>query len=133
MMSSSMAWASKTTRPWALIRWFTDCVIRSFVPPLTKQQVTWRRQATSFKRQATSLTIEDYRTIKDGNERIIMKYKLEAKSTKLELKDINDKLMELYNTPGMALHFQPSKLKILKEQIERLIMLEQVVWKQVKL
>ena len=56
-----------------------------------------------------------------------MKYKLEAKSTKLELKDINNKLMELYNTPGMAfLHFQPSKLKILKEQI-RLIMLEQVV------
>ena len=56
-----------------------------------------------------------------------MKYKLEAKSTKLELKDINNKLMELYNTPGMALHFQPSKLKILTDQIERLIMLEQVV------
>ena len=73
------------------------------------------------------MTIDNHRIIKDGNERIIMKYKLEAKSTKLELKDINDKLMELYNTPGMALHFQPSKLKILKEQIERLIMLEQVV------
>ena len=52
---------------------------------------------------------------------------MKAKSTKIELKDINNKLLELYNTPGMALHFQPSKLKILKEQIERLIMLEQVV------
>ena len=52
---------------------------------------------------------------------------MKAKSTKIELKDINDQLLELYNTPGMALHFQPSKLKILKKQIERLIMLEQVV------
>jgi len=56
-----------------------------------------------------------------------MKYNLEAKSTKVELKNINDKLLELYNTPGMALHFQPSKLKIFKEQIEKLIMLEQVI------
>ena len=56
-----------------------------------------------------------------------MKTIMQAKSTKIELKDINDQLLELYNTPGMALHFQPSKLKILKEQIERLIMLEQVV------
>jgi len=55
---------------------------------------------------------------------------MKAKSTKIELKDINDKLLELYNTPGMALHFQPSKLKILKEQIERLIILEQVIWKE---
>ena len=52
---------------------------------------------------------------------------MKATSTKIELKNINDKLQELYNTPGMALHFQPSKLKILKEQIERLIRLEQVV------
>jgi len=56
-----------------------------------------------------------------------MKTIMKAKSTKIELKNINDELLELYNTPGMALHFQPSKLKILKEQIERLIMLEQVV------
>mgnify|MGYP003141300527 CR=1 FL=1 len=90
-------------------------------------QATSDLAQASRKLQATSLTIDNYRIIKDGNERIIMKYKLEAKSTKLELKDINDKLMELYNTPGMALHFQPSKLKILKKQIERLIMLEQVV------
>ena len=40
------------------------------------------------------------------------------------LREINDELLELYNTPGMALHFQPSKLKILKEQIEKLIKLE---------
>jgi|TARA_Y100001973_G_scaffold59459_1_gene87527 hypothetical protein len=56
-----------------------------------------------------------------------MKTIMQAKSTKIELKDINDQLLELYNTRGMALHFQPSKLKILKKQIERLIMLEQVV------
>jgi len=56
-----------------------------------------------------------------------MKVIKKAKSTKIELKDINDKLLELYNTPGMALHFQPSKLKILEEQIKRLIMLEKVV------
>ncbi len=52
---------------------------------------------------------------------------MKATSTKIELKEINDKLLELYNTPGMALHFQPTKLKILKEQIEKLIMLEQVI------
>jgi len=56
-----------------------------------------------------------------------MKYKLEAKSKKVELKNINDKLLKLYNTPGMALHFQPTNLKILKKQIERLIVLEQVI------
>ena len=60
---------------------------------------------------------------KDNN----MNYKVEAKSTKVELKKINDKLLELYNTPSMALHFQPTKLKILKEQIEKLILLEEVV------
>ena len=56
-----------------------------------------------------------------------MKTIMQAKSTKIELKNINDKLLELYNTPGMALHFQPSKLKILKEQIERLIILEEII------
>jgi len=45
---------------------------------------------------------------------------------KTELKKINDVLLKLYNTPGMALHFQPSNLKILKEQIEKLIELEQL-------
>ena len=50
-----------------------------------------------------------------------------VKDAKTELKKINDVLLELYNTPGMALHFQPSKLKILKEQIEKLVLLEQVV------
>jgi len=46
------------------------------------------------------------------------------KDVKTELKKINDTLLELYNTPGMALHFQPTKLKILKEQITKLILLE---------
>ena len=46
------------------------------------------------------------------------------KDVKTELKKINDTLLELYNTPGMALHFQPTNLKILKEQIEKLIKLE---------
>ena len=46
------------------------------------------------------------------------------KDVKSELKKINDTLLELYNTPGMALHFQPTNLKILKEQIEKLILLE---------
>ena len=46
------------------------------------------------------------------------------KDVKTELKKINDTLLELYNTPGMALHFQPTNLKILKEQITKLILLE---------
>jgi|TARA_R100001463_G_scaffold2104_1_gene9001 uncharacterized protein YcgL (UPF0745 family) len=46
------------------------------------------------------------------------------KDVKSELKKINDTLLELYNTPGMALHFQPTNLKILKEQITKLILLE---------
>ena len=50
-----------------------------------------------------------------------------VKDAKTELKKINDVLLDLYNTPGMALHFQPSKLKVLKEQIEKLVLLEQVV------
>ena len=50
-----------------------------------------------------------------------------VKDAKTELKKINDVLLDLYNTPGMALHFQPTKLKILKEQIEKLVLLEQVV------
>jgi hypothetical protein len=31
------------------------------------------------------------------------------------------------NTPGMALQFQPSNLKILKKQIEKLITLEEAL------
>ena len=46
---------------------------------------------------------------------------------KTELKNINDELLKLYNTPGMALQFQPSNLKILKKQIEKLITLEEVL------
>ena len=46
------------------------------------------------------------------------------KDVKTELKKINDTLLKLYNTPGMALHFQPTNLKILKEQITKLILLE---------
>ena len=82
---------------------------------------SYKRQAASVKQQALdNCTVWDY-------IRVNRKDNMKAKSTKIELKDINNKLLELYNTPGMALHFQPSKLKILKKQIERLIMLEQVV------
>jgi hypothetical protein len=58
----------------------------------------------------------------------VSKTKVEVKSTKLELKDINDTLLDLYNAPGMALQFQPSNLKILKKQIERLIVLEEMLY-----
>ncbi len=46
---------------------------------------------------------------------------------KKELKNINDELLEFYNRPGMALHFQPTNLKKLKEIIEKLIFLEEVI------
>ena len=46
---------------------------------------------------------------------------------KTELTKINDELLEFYNRPGMALHFQPSNLKQLKEIIEKLIFLEEVI------
>jgi hypothetical protein len=52
---------------------------------------------------------------------------METTTTKKELQEINNKLMELYNRPGMALHFQPSNLKILKKLIERLVALEDQV------
>ena len=37
------------------------------------------------------------------------------------LQKINDDLLELYNSPGMALHFQPTNLIKLKAIIHRLI------------
>ena len=37
------------------------------------------------------------------------------------LQKINDDLLELYNSPGMALHFQPTNLRKLKAIIHRLI------------
>ena len=46
---------------------------------------------------------------------------------KTELTKINDELLEFYNRPGMALHFQPTNLKKLKEIIEKLIFLEDVL------
>ena len=49
---------------------------------------------------------------------------------KTELTNINDELLEFYNSPGMALHFQPSNLKKLKEIIEKLIFLEEVIGKE---
>ena len=49
------------------------------------------------------------------------------KTIKTELTKINDELLEFYNRPGMALHFQPSNLKKLKEIIEKLIFLEEVI------
>jgi len=52
---------------------------------------------------------------------------MKMETIKTELKNINDELLKLYNTPGMALQFQPSNLKILKKQIEKLITLEEVL------
>ena len=49
---------------------------------------------------------------------------------KTELTKINDELLEFYNRPGMALHFQPTNLRKLKEIIEKLIFLEEVIEKQ---
>ena len=46
---------------------------------------------------------------------------------KNELKNINDELLDFYNKPSMALHFQPTNLKKLKEIIEKLIFLEEVI------
>ena len=48
-------------------------------------------------------------------------------TVKTELKNINDELLEFYNRPGMALHFQPTNLKKLKEIIEKLIFLEDII------
>ena len=43
---------------------------------------------------------------------------------KEELKKINDELMKLYNKPSMALHFQPTNLRVLRGLITRLVLLE---------
>ena len=43
---------------------------------------------------------------------------------KQELKKINDELMKLYNKPSMALHFQPTNLRVLRGLITRLVLLE---------
>jgi hypothetical protein len=43
---------------------------------------------------------------------------------KQELKKINDELMEFYNKPSMALHFQPTNLRVLRRLITKLVLLE---------
>ena len=43
---------------------------------------------------------------------------------KQELKKINDELMEFYNKPSMALHFQPTNLRVLRHLIKKLVLLE---------
>ena len=65
--------------------------------------------------------------IRDGK-----KYTVEVKETSTELKNINDDLLDFYNSPGMALQFQPTKLKILKKLIERLIVLEEILYGKAK-
>ena len=67
-------------------------------------------QAPSGKLQATSLTGPEL-----WDNMGIMKNKL---------KQINDELLIFYNRPGMALHFQPTNLKVLKNLIARLVELE---------
>ena len=68
------------------------------------------REAASLKLQAASLTGPELWDIMG-----IMKDKL---------KQINDELLIFYNRPGMALHFQPTNLKVLKNLIARLVELE---------
>ena len=48
-------------------------------------------------------------------------------TVKTQLKNINDELLDFYNRPGMALHFQPTNLRKLKEIIEKLIFLEELI------
>ena len=43
---------------------------------------------------------------------------------KEELMKINDELLAFYNKPSMALHFQPSNLRVLRRLITRLVRLE---------
>ena len=62
----------------------------------------------------------------------VSKTKVEVKCTRSEFKNINDDLLDFYNTPGMALQFQPTKLKILKKLIERLIVLEEILYGKAK-
>ncbi len=49
----------------------------------------------------------------------------ERTNMKQELKKINDELLEFYNKPSMALHFQPTNLKVLRSLITRLVLLEE--------
>ena len=49
----------------------------------------------------------------------------EEVNMKQELKKINDELLEFYNKPSMALHFQPTNLKVLRGLITRLVLLEE--------
>ena len=84
---------------------------RSTAAPGDKLQATSNKpQAPSGKLQATSLTGPEL-----WDNMGIMKNKL---------KQINDELLIFYNRPGMALHFQPTNLKVLKNLIARLVELE---------
>ena len=84
---------------------------RSTAAPGDKLQApSLKLQAASNKRQATSLTGPEL-----WDNMGIMKNKL---------KQINDELLIFYNRPGMALHFQPTNLKVLKNLITRLVELE---------
>ena len=71
--------------------------------------VLGQQQAASNKLDKTS------RIIYDGDIMTNMKQ---------ELKKINDELMELYNKPSMALHFQPTNLRVLRRLITKLVLLE---------
>jgi hypothetical protein len=75
-----------------------------------------QEKRASHKQQATSHKLATIWWYGGNNERGEMKQ---------ELKKINDELLEFYNRPGMALHFQPTQLKILKGLITRLVLLEE--------
>ena len=82
------------------------------------KELSLKQQAPSSKLQAPSVKLQatkDLTRPELWENMGIMKNKL---------KDINDELLKFYNRPGMALHFQPTNLKVLKELIARLIELE---------
>ena len=81
------------------------------------------RPTRSHKLQASSLTAVV------GDDRINLE-RNNMQTIKTQLTNINDELLKFYNRPGMALHFQPSNLKKLKEIIEKLIFLEEVIGKE---
>jgi hypothetical protein len=70
------------------------------------------------KQQASSFKLDKYQAPGyNGRQK-------EEVNMKQELKKINDELMEFYNKPSMALHFQPTNLKVLRGLITRLVLLE---------
>ena len=91
-----------------LAAWSVSPGVKSKAPEGQGTDLT-KHQAPSTKLDKTS------QIIYDGDIMTNMKQ---------ELKKINDELMELYNKPSMALHFQPTNLRVLRRLITKLVLLE---------